>query len=253
MKLPDEVSTKPQRKFHGNFQRKFPWKPPIYNPEPLISAKKCNFTRRMVQTGNKKNRDWGKGTVLFSSAEKFRGYSLTRFGQFFFVFFPILEIRKSLQATHSLERRSTSKIPLKLVKNGTFCRLLVFFVLFYPKYFPKLCFFFPRKRLHVNHSLEFQGWKKKQPRKKKKPAISLTHSIFHKNLQILNFSGKKKYGTFGSQGKRGVITRVCIKSMPMNRCNLCVSLLYFVLANLGVSLVFLVAVSALFFFNLKYD
>ena len=53
-------------------------------------------------------------------------------------------------------------------------------------------------------------------------------------------------GGVGSQGKRGVITRVCIKSIPMNRCKLCVSLLYFVLAILGVSLVFLVAVWAYF-------
>ena len=49
-------------------------------------------------------------------------------------------------------------------------------------------------------------------------------------------------GGVGSQGKRGVVTRVCIKSIPMNRFNLCVSLWYFVLANLAVSLVFLVTV-----------
>ena len=58
-------------------------------------------------------------------------------------------------------------------------------------------------------------------------------------------------GRVRSQGKRGVNTRFCIKSIPMNRYNLCVSLSYFVLAIYGVSLVFLVAVSAFFFFNIE--
>ena len=58
---------------------------------------------------------------------------------------------------------------------------------------------------------------------------------------------------WGPKVKEGwVITRICIKSIPMNRCKLCVSLLYFVLAILGVSLVFLVAVSAYFFLHIKY-
>ena len=60
-------------------------------------------------------------------------------------------------------------------------------------------------------------------------------------------------GGVGCQGKRGMNTWVCIKSIPMKRCSLCVSLLYFVLVILGVSLVYLVAVLAYFFLTSKYD
>ena len=108
-----------------------------------------------------------------------------------------------MQATHSPERRSTSKKRSKPVKNGTFCRISVFFVVFFfPKNFPKFCFFFPRKRLHVTHSLEFQGRKKKTAPKKKTEFL-LTHSIFPKKVQILIFSGEiKKYGTFDYRSRK---------------------------------------------------
>ena len=106
-------------------------------------------------------------------------------------FFP----RKRLQATHSPERRSTSKKRSKPVKNGTFCRISVFFVVFFfPKNFPKLCFFsFPRKRLHVTHSLEFQGRKKKTAPEKKKNSI-FTHSLDfpQKSANFNLFRGNKK-------------------------------------------------------------
>ena len=152
----------------------------------------------------------GSKVPFFFSAEKIRGYSLTRFGQFLFFFisrfwkkktscffFP----RKSLQATHSAERRSIYKKRSKQVKNGTFCQILVFFVVFFfPKNLDKILFFFPRKSSHVTHSLDFRGRKKKQPRKKTE--FLLTHSIFPKKVQISIFSGEiKKYGTFGAVTK----------------------------------------------------
>ena len=79
--------------------------------------------------------------------------------------------------------------------------------------------------------------------------VNIKETLFSKYLHVWWL---RVAGGVGSQGKRGVITRVCIESIPMNRCNLCVSLLYFVLAILAVFLVFLVTVSAYFFLNLKY-
>ena len=95
-------------------------------------------------------------------------------------------------------RRSTSKKRSKQVKNSTFCRFMDFFVVFFSfQNGLNFCFFFPLKKF-AHHSLtRFQeAEKKKQPRKKK-TQISLTHPIFHKKVQKLNYSGgKKKYDTF---------------------------------------------------------
>ena len=65
---------------------------------------------------------------------------------------------------------------------------------FFPKKIPKLCFFsFPRKRLHVTHSLEFQGRKKKTAPEKKKNSI-FTHSLDfpQKSANFNLFRGNKK-------------------------------------------------------------
>ena len=102
---------------------------------------------------------------------------------FVFFYFPILEKknklfffpRKSLQATHSPERRSSSKKRSKPVKNGTFCRISVFFVVFFSqKISQNSVFFFPGKDYtSLTHS-NFRAGKKKQPRKKKQQFYSLT-------------------------------------------------------------------------------
>ena len=124
--------------------------------------------------------------------------------QFFslFFFFP----KKSLQATHSAERRSTSKKRSKTVKNGTFCRISVFFVVFFfPKKLDKILFFFPGKvHTSLTHSIS-EGGKKKNSAGKKKTAFLLTHSFFHEKFQILNFSAEKKNGTFAlGKPKKGI-------------------------------------------------
>ena len=110
------------------------------------------------------------------------------------VFFP----RKSLHATHSAERRSTSKKRSKTVKNGTFCRISFFSLFFFPA---KSCFFFFPGKVYpsLTHSIS-EGGKKKTASEKKTPFL-LTHSKNHKKVQILIFSGQKKqYGTFAHSG-----------------------------------------------------
>ena len=98
-------------------------------------------------------------------------------------FFP----RKRLHATHSAERRSTSKKRSKTVKNGTFCRISFFFVVFFFR--PKVVFFFPGKVYpSLTHSIS-EGGKKKTASEKKKTPFLLTHSKNHKKVQILIFSG----------------------------------------------------------------
>ena len=108
-------------------------------------------------------------------------------------FFP----RKSLQATHSAERRSIYKKRSKQVKNGTFCQILVFFVVFFSqKILPNSVFFFPGK---IHPSLTpsiFRGRKKKTAPEKKNSIF--THSLVFppKGANFKLFRGKKKYGTF---------------------------------------------------------
>ena len=66
-----------------------------------------------------------------------------------------------------------------------------------------ILFFFPRKSLESTHSLKLISRKKKYSTGKKKSFISLTHSIFPRKWQKLNFSREiKKYGTFGSTNKK---------------------------------------------------
>ena len=131
-----------------------------------------------------------KGTVFFFSAEKFTGYSLTRFGHFLFFFsgFVFFFPRKSLQATHSTEKIQPAKKGKKKAKNGIFCRFLVFPLFFFSG---QKLFFFSQEKF-TRHSLtRFQRAEKKTA-SEKKTAFSLTHSKNHKKVQILNFSGEKK-------------------------------------------------------------
>ena len=142
---------------------------------------------------------------IFFSAEKIGGYSLTRFGQFLFFFisrfwkkkktscffFP----RKRLQATDSPERRSTSKKRSKPVKNGTFCRISVFFVVFFSQKISQnsVFFLFPGKDYtSLTHS-NFRAGKKKTAPEKKKNSI-FTHSLDfpQKSANFNLFRGNKK-------------------------------------------------------------
>ena len=106
-------------------------------------------------------------------------------------FFP----RKSLQATHSAERRSTSKKRSKTVKNGTFCRISFFFVVFFFR--PKVVFFFFPGKVYpsLTHSIS-EGGKKNSVGKKN---TIFTHSLEkpQKGANFNLFRVKKKYGTFG--------------------------------------------------------
>ena len=146
-------------------------------------------------------KDWGVLTHSLWAIFVFFFRVLEKKNKLFF-FFP----RKSLQATHSAERRSTSKKRSKTVKNGTFCRISFFFVVFF---FPaKSCFFFfPRKSLPVTHSLDFRGWEKKKQRWKKKNTI-FTHSLEkpQKGANFNLFRVKKKYGTFAISGLKVTIS-----------------------------------------------
>ena len=54
-------------------------------------------------------------------------------------------------------------------------------------------------------------------------------------------------GLHGPKVRKVLLPEFYIKFIPMNWCNFCVSLLCLVWATFGVSLVFLVAVSAYFF------
>ena len=64
-------------------------------------------------------------------------------------------------------------------------------------FLPYVEIFLSRKSLHFTHSLIFRGRRKKKTALEKKTPISLTHSIFAEKWSKMNFSGKKKYDTFG--------------------------------------------------------
>ena len=146
-----------------------------------------------------------KVPYFFISAEKL-GDSLD-LGNFCFFFFPILEKKRKQSfffsqekfASHSLTRETVDlQKKVKTGKKWHFLSNFGFFrCFFFPKKFPKILFFFPRKRLHVTHSLEFQGRKKKKQPRKKKTAFLLNNSNFSKKCAKTNFYGEiKKYGTF---------------------------------------------------------
>ena len=60
----------------------------------------------------------------------------------------------------------------------------------------KKVFFFSQEKFTTHSLTRSQGPEKKKQGRKKKTAFLLTYSKNHKKVQILNFSGEKKYGTF---------------------------------------------------------
>ena len=179
-------------------------------------------------------RPWSKVPYFFS-AEKFGGYTHTRFGRDLFFFSRILEKKKqavfffpwkSLDATHSPEKKSVyTKDEVTLVKrdknsvlyrsipweksankkseftpvNQRKCgkkKIIYMFCFFSQKICLGICFFFPRKSLSGTHTLNFRGRKKKTGPEKKNTIFTNTHDFFKKVVIFKLFPGKKKYGTF---------------------------------------------------------
>ena len=142
-----------------------------------------------------------KVPYFFISAEKIRGYSLTRFGQFFFFSSRFWKKKSSCFffqekiASHSLTRETvdlqkkvkTGKI-WHFVSNFSFFRCSFFF----PKKFPKFCFFFSQEKI-TRHSLSrISGPEKKnQPRKKIQHFYSLSR-FSPKSANFNLFRGNKK-------------------------------------------------------------
>ena len=147
-----------------------------------------------------------KVPYFFFPRKSLGGTHSLNLGNFCF-FFPILEKKNKLFffsqekfACHSLSWETVNlQKKVKTGKKWHFLSKFIFFrCFFFPqKFLPNSVFFFSQEKF-TRHSLtRFSGPEKKNSPGKKKTPFSLTHSFFHQKVQILNFSGEKKYGTFG--------------------------------------------------------